>query len=628
MPDRKDIMKRILVGALACAMTAAPVPAWSQAGTAESVLDANRAAVGSMPTTGVARLKFDYHSSGLTGTQTTALDLATGAYTDAQDSGDVHFASGYDGQVPWQRDISGTYTPQQGGDRIPVAINEAYRYANIWWRNDRGGATVAYIGRETSDGRSLDHVAVTPKGGKRFDAWFDADTHLLAKVGEDRQFFHVSETYSDYRRENGVMLAHKIVADPGFGEDGIETAALTSVTFGPAQPLSAYAYPSTPPAGAAIANGAASTTVPFRLLNNHVYVEGMVNGKGPYTFIVDTGGHTLLSSRIVSEVGLKPVGRSVESGAGEGHSTTGFVHYDEIAIGDVRLRDQTGFATEIYDKSIEGIAVDGMVGYELIRRMVTTIDYGRHTVTFTDPARFTPSSSLGVAVPFVFYDHLPNVSGSIGDLPAQFNIDTGSRTEIDITSPFAAKHELRSRFPKGTSAVIGWGVGGPSRDYMFRLPSLKLGAVDVDHIAAGLSHDKGGSISDPNYDANIGSALLKRFVVTFDYAHRVMYLQRIQPTPPDVGTFDRSGLWINAKPAGYEVVQVASDSAGAKAGLAVGDVITAIDGKPVETERLSDTRLRLRNDPPGTTLLLAVSRSGQSRPVTMTLADQIQACNR
>ena len=616
-------MKYLLLGALACAMTAVPVAAWSQAVTADSVLDANHTAVGSMPTTGMARLQLDYHSSGMTGTQTTMLDIATGAYTDAQESGDVSFANGYDGQVPWQRDISATYTPQQGGDRVAVAVNEAYRYANSWWRNDRGGATVAYIGRETLDGRELDHVAVTPKGGKRFDAWFDADTHLLAKVGEDRQFFHVTETYSDYRLESGVMLAHKIVADPGFGEDGIETATLRSVTFGPAQPLSAYALPNTPPAGGSIASGAATTTVPFRLLNNHVYVEGMVNGKGPYTFIVDSGGHTLLSSRIVSEAGLKPVGRSVESGAGEGHSTTGFVHYDEIAIGDVRLRNQTGFATEIYDKSIEGIAVDGMVGYELIRRLVTTIDYGRRTITFTDPARFTPSSSLGVAVPFVFYDHLPNVSGSIGDLPAQFNIDTGSRTEIDITSPFVVKHELRSRYPKGTTAVVGWGVGGPSRDYIFRLPALKLGGVDVDHIAAGLSSDKGGSISDPNYDANIGSALLKRFVVTFDYAHQVMYLQRIQPTPPDVGTFDRSGLWINAKPAGYEVVQVASDSAGAKAGLAVGDVIVAIDGKQVEAERLSDTRLRLRSDPPGTTLRLSVSRGSETRAVNLTLADQI-----
>jgi hypothetical protein len=616
-------MRLLLACSLACAATLTTGTAWSQAGTAREVLDANHAAVGALPSAGTVRLAYDYRASGLTGTQTTAFDLATGAYADTQESGDIRYADGYDGKVPWQMDISRSYTTQLGGDRVALAVNAAYRNANRWWRDDGGDATIVYAGRDAVDGRPLDHLAVTPHGGKRFDAWFDAGTHLLTRIVEDRQFFRVTESYADYRREGGVMLAHTVVADPGLGEDGIATATLTRATFEPAQPPSAYAMPTTPPSGAAIASGAASTNVPFRLLNNHIYVEGTVNGKGPYTFIVDTGGHTLLSSRIVDEVGLKTVGRSVESGAGEGHSTTGFVHFDEIAIGGVRLRDQTGFATEIYDKSIEGIPVDGMVGYELLRRMVTTIDYGRQTMTFTDPSRFTPAGDLGVAVPFEFYDHLPNVRGAIGDLPATFDIDTGSRSELDLTSPFVAKHALRARYPKGTLAVTGWGVGGPARSYMARLASLKLGPVEIDHVAAGLSDAKGGSFSDPNYDANVGSALLKRFVVTFDYAHQVMYLRRIEPTPADVGTFDRSGLWVNAKSGGYEIADVARDSAGAKAGLAVGDVITAIDGNAVVAEKLSDVRRRLRSDPPGTSIALVVRHGGESRRVTLTLADQI-----
>ena len=51
--------------------------------------------------------------------------------------------------------------------------------------------------------------------------------------------------------------------------------------------------------------------------------------------------------------------------------------------------------------------------------------------------------------------------------------------------------------------------------------------------------------------------------------------------------------------------------------------VIAIDGKAVEAERLSDTRLRLRSDPPGTTLRLTVRRGGDTRPVALTLADQI-----
>jgi predicted aspartyl protease len=618
-------MRRLLAAALALAAPFAAVAAHSQTppATAQSVLAANHAAMGDIPTSGAARLDYSHTASGLTGVLTDKVDLATGAYAEDEAAAGITDANGFDGATSWQRDISGAYTDQMGGDRLPNAISAAYRYANLWWRPGYAGADIRYDGRESDGGRQFDRLTVTPKGGKPFDAWFDAETHLLAKVAYAQQFFHVTETYSDYQRDGAVMRPRKIVSDPGMGPDGLSTAVLTKAVVGPAQPLSAYARSKAAPTGASIAGGAASTTVPFRLLNNHIYVQAKVNGKGPYTFIVDTGGHTLLSPHLIAEVGLKAVGQSVSSGAGEGHSTTGFVHYDEIAIGGVRLKDQMGFATDIYDKSIEGIPVDGMVGFELVRRMVTTVDYGRQTITFTDPARFKPAAGLGAPVPFVFYDHLPNVAGSVAGLPARFDIDTGSRSEVDFTSPFVNANDLKARFGKGVSAVVGWGVGGPARSYTVRLDSLMLGPVEVDHIAAGLSEAKGGSISDPNFQGNVGSALLKRFVVTFDYAHQVMYLKRIAPEPADVGTFDRSGLWINAKPDGYAVTDIAQASAGADAGIAVGDVITAIDGKAVVAEQLYAARRRFRDEPAGTKVALTVRRAGESREVTLVLRDQI-----
>lgn len=612
----------ILLAALVLSTVGASSSQSAQPSAAE-VLDANRAAAGAVPRAGAMELDYSQTTSGLTGPAVVRYDLATGTYAEAQDAGGLHTSDGYDGKSPWQQDISLAYTPQQGGDRIQTAVNAAYRYANLWWRADRGGAAVTYVGREAANGRALDHLAVTPRGGKRFDAWFDAETHLLASIAYNQQFMHMTETYGDYRGEGSLVLAHMVTDDPGVGPDGLQVSALKAAKPGPVRPLSAYAVPSTPPTGASIVGGAARTSVPFRLLNNHIYVQAMVNGKGPYTFIVDTGGHTLLSPKLVADLGLKSIGQAVTSGAGEGHETSGFVHFDEIAIGGVRLNDQTGFATEIYEAAIEGIPVDGMVGFELIRRMVTTVDYGRKTIIFTDPARFGSRRGLGVAVPFVFYDHLPNVKGRAMGFPARFDIDTGSRAEVDFTSPFVNAHNLRAGFSKGASAVTGWGVGGPARDYMVRLSSLMLGPVKVEDIAAGLSEAKGGSISDPNYEGNVGSALLKRFVVTFDYAHQLMYLKRIRPTPPDVGTFDRSGLWINAKDGGFAVTDVAKGSAGAEDGIAIGDVITAIDGKPAIADQLAGARRMLRDMPSGTKVALSVRRGSETRLVTMTLKDQI-----
>ncbi len=142
-------------------------------------------------------------------------------------------------------------------------------------------------------------------------------------------------------------------------------------------------------------------------------------------------------------------------------------------------------------------------------------------------------------------------------------------------------------------------------------------------MVAGLSEARAGSISDPNYEGNIGSGLLKRFVVTFDYAHQTMYLKPIVPLPVDAGRFDRSGLWINAKADGYVVTDVAAGGPGAEAGVAAGDVIVALDGQPVVPEALSDTRILLRSRPAGTRVQLSVKRGADTRAVTLILRDQI-----
>jgi len=283
------------------------------------ILAANRAAVGTLPAKGAVELRYRNTSSGLTGEQLVRYDLATGAYAQSLDAAGIRNSDGFDGRTPWQQDVSLAYTPQLGGDRPRTAASAAYRNANAWWRADRGGARLALLDRDTIGGRAQDRLQLTLRDGQAIDAWFDAESHLLTRIAEQRQFFHDTEDYSDYRREGGAMLAHKVVTDPGLGAAAISTSLLEKVTIAPAKPLSVYAMPRGPLAGATILGGN-SATVPFRLLNNHVYIDAKVNGKGPYTFIVDTGGHTLLSPKLVREAGLKTVGQSVSSGAGEGQA--------------------------------------------------------------------------------------------------------------------------------------------------------------------------------------------------------------------------------------------------------------------------------------------------------------------
>lgn len=609
---------------ISCVLLACGLPLIVHAANerAGAVLRANQLAVGSMPKTGSAMYRYDYSGDGLTGVETDTVDLATGAYLEHQDTGVLHTADGFDARTPWTRDLSGANTPEQGGDRMRVAVSAAYLNANLWWRGDRGGARIEYIGRETLDGTAADHLLVRPSGGARLDAWFDTRTHLLVQVAEPNLFFHTRTVFSDYRSVAGAMLAHAILEDNGVGKAGYEHLTLRSVRFGPPRPPAAYALPRTPLSGVTLADGATSISVPFRLLNDHIYVEGRVNGKGPYTFIVDTGGHTLLSPKVIAETGLHATGNAPESGAGEKQSSTGFVPVSTIAIGGVALHDQVAFATSIYSPDIEGIPVDGMVGFELFRRLVVQIDYGRKLLTFTQPGHAS-FGNAGVAVPFVFYTHLPFVHGRIDEIPATFDIDTGSRSELDVTSPSVRRNRLRERYPRGVRVVTGWGVGGPAESYVVRLHSVTLGDVTVKAPVAGLSDSVHGSFSDPNYDGNIGSAFLKGFVVTFDYGHQMIYLRRIVPPPSDFGDFDRAGVWINAAKGGYIVTSVAAGSPAAQAGLRNGDVILELDGRAVKAAALSSARRLLRTTPAGTQVPMLVRGSEGTRRIVLTLRDQI-----
>jgi len=368
--------------------------------------------------------------------------------------------------------------------------------------------------------------------------------------------------------------------------------------------------------------GATETTVPFELLNNHIYTKVWINSKGPFRFQVDTGGHNILMPHTAEALGLEVTGQSPATGAGQGTAVSGYARVNEIKVGAAIIRNQEVFVLQYHPDAVEGFAGDGMIGFEVFRRLVTRIDYGKKTLTLIKPAAFQPPRDA-VAVKFAFYDQHPQVDGAFEGLPGKFDIDTGSRTELNITKPFVDRYSLREKNPKGVLAVDGWGVGGPTQSYVTRASDLQLGGVTIRDLVASLTLRKGGSFSDPNYAGNVGTRLLKRFVVTFDYGNQVMYLKRLPEPVVDSDVFDLSGMWINAMNGGFQVMSLTSGGPAENAGIKVGDVITAVDGVPVESSKLSEFRAQMRDDPPETVIKLTITSSGESRVIPLTLRNQI-----
>ncbi len=601
------------------------MPALAAPSVAE-ILSANKAAMGGSAWDSKVTLNLtaDYSGQGLTGTSHNIIDLKTGRSATDFKIGPATGANGFDGTNAWEKDTSGSVTLQQGGDALALAVNDAYRNAQKWWLADRGGATIVYDGQKIAADVAYDVLTVTPKGGKSFDVWFGAKTHLVAKTIEVQGSQTVTVLVSDYRSVDGVMIPYMSVIDTGLGQKYLQTIILTKVEFLGAQPDSVFAAPKVVVADFSIAGGAAQTQIPVQIVNNHIYGEAKVNGKGPYVFIFDTGGADIVTPPIAKTLGLKIEGTLPGTGAGEGVMEGGFSHIDLLEVGGASVKNQL-FVVLPLDSfgNIEGIPMPGMVGFEVFHRFVTRIDYGAKTLTLIDPKQFNPSDA-GTPVKFVFNDHIPEVTGTFEGLPAKFDIDTGSRVELTLTKPFAEHNNLRAKHPKGVDAVDGWGVGGPSRGYVTRGASMTLGSVEVDNVVTSLSTQDKGAFAGNDYQGNVGGGILKRFVVTFDYGNQIMYLKPLPGPVADTGTYDRAGMWFNQSAKGFDVVSVTPGSPAEAATLAVGDVIVAVDGVPAKDIHLYDLRARLRDAAPGTAVAFKVmDASGARRSVQIVLRDLI-----
>lgn len=601
------LLPLLLLGGIA---SAAPDPV-------AGILAANHKATGGEAGAGTVTLHYDVEGQGMTGRVAIDYDAVSGAFTEDDKIGPTQEGSGFDGNRAWMRDLSGAVTPQDGGDRRQLAVNQAYRYANLWWRPGYDGAEIAYVGRE-ADG---DHLKVTPKDGKAFDAWFDPKTHLLTRIFEIGSFANSEDVrYSDYRKLAGEMRAGTWVTDSGNGPDAYFHWHLAEARR--TRDGRSFAISYSVPDDHAIAGGAASVTVPMRLANNHIFIDVTVDGKGPFPFILDTGGHDIITPSTLEALSLTKEGANQSGGAGEKRVSGGYVHVDSLGIGGLTLSRQTLLTLDFSPKAIEGFEIGGMIGFETFRRYVVKIDYGKNQVTFTDPARFDPSG-LGKAIPFRLYDHQPEITGRFGDLSARLLLDTGSRSQVTLTTPYIAEHKLREAYPDAHQMIDGWGVGGPSVSLLVRGKTMELDGLAVPGPIAGLATQNKGVFTDANFDGNVGSGLLKGFVATFDYTRLTLYLDRLSSPDPDLGAFDRGGLWINLGEAGFDVVSVVENGPAQQAGLRQGDVITAIGGKKAGSLSLSDARREFRIAAAGKALKVEYLRDGKAGSVDMTPRDLI-----
>jgi hypothetical protein len=596
------------------------------AGTADKareLIAAAKAAMGGPAWDGLVtwREKDTISGGGLTGVATSVGDLRVLRNRGVFTLGPVSGGGGWDGRQAWTMDSSGAVRTQTSAESIAESIQDAYRGASAYLFEGRYPAEREYAGRRQADGQTYEAVKVTPRGAEPFEVWFDPATHLVARevqlTGVQPQTF----IYSDYRRYGPILAPARSIERTGADPRYDIVSEVDSITFAGPEPASAYGPPATSDTAVWPA-GASSVTVPFRLIDNHIYLDASINGARPLPFIFDTGAVDFIKTPLAKALGVKVEGALPGGGFGARLAEVGLAKVKSVSIGGLTLADQV-FATDngAGGAPFDGALSFGLLGYEFAKSAVVTIDYQNRTATFTKAAAFHPPR--GVApIALTFTGQAPIVEGALDGVRGQFEIDTGSHGALTLMGPFARANGLAAKYHASREAVIGYGFGGASKALLARGGKLVIGPVTIPGPLIAISTDEGGVAQLTRTAGNIGGEILKRFTLTLDYQRQRAWLApNALSGAPEI--YDRSGLSFGRLAGGgLGIAGVTAGSAAAVAGLAAGEEIVSVDGAPARALALYDFIERLRG-PVGSKFTLVVRGRAGVRTVTLVLADQV-----
>jgi hypothetical protein len=267
-----------------------------------------------------------------------------------------------------------------------------------------------------------------------------------------------------------------------------------------------------------------------------------------------------------------------------------------------------------YERAFAGSV--GQVSGTFLKDFSVGLDFDRMVMTLMEPEQFEYAGG-GRPIPWE-----PLGFGPWG-IPVTLQHPDGLEFEMTVLMDLGYNSQLQivtggdPGFPMPENTLVTRVDRGAGVEvfHLGRLPSVTIGGYQVrDVLVSLLPEDHNTRVFS---DVMLGLNLLSRFNVVYDYPRQRMFLE---PNSRFELPFEYNMSGFGARPregGALEIIEVYPDSPAQEAGLAAGDLVSEINGRPVDSFDLMELRDLWRQE--GAMIGLRVIHLGKEREVTLRL---------
>jgi len=364
-------------------------------------------------------------------------------------------------------------------------------------------------------------------------------------------------------------------------------------------------------------------------VHNLIIIPVSINGSLPLNFILDCG----ISQTIVTDPSLAAMMRlkpereiNIMGAGGEQQIRANVCTGNRIALHGVR---GDGIPVILLQEdylslsAILGIPIFGLLGGDIFRELVVSIDYGERRLAFVNPQSFTH--------PFGYQKVPIRMQGGKPYLPLHLEQTEGPSLDIEVLADLGASHFLlletqadeRLVIPsRHLPANVGFGLSGPIQGSYARAHTVRLGRFRLNKPIISYTQTYNPFEVSRHSHGTIGGEFLCRFHVIFDLSREVMYFQKNRQYNK-IFTQDRSGLGVMAGGNALEqiiVYDVRQGSPAWQAGMQAGDRILRLNGARLRDLDRINTMMRQRE---GKKIHIVFERDQQIKEVRFELSEGI-----